>query len=111
MAAGIVLPVDTMGRTVPVPRWQFARMIALDAEEFGDTLTWTAAQDDVLLARAVDVAATIAVRPAGETVTRAMLLAGQSVTLPVRAGDVLDIVAMDAGRLEIIPFDRSGDEF
>lgn len=109
--AGIVLPVDTSGRSVPVPRWQFARMIAADAEGMGATLTWAATQDDVILARAVDVAATIAVRPAGQTVTRALLLAGQSVALPVRAGEVLDLVATGAGRIEVIPFDRSGDEF
>lgn len=107
----LVLPLDARDQTLPIPRWQFGRMVVLDAEELGDTLTWTAAQDDVLLARAVDVAATIAVRPAGETVTRAVLLAGQAVALPVRAGEVLDLVAAGAGRLEVIPFDRSGDAF
>lgn len=108
--ASIVLPVDGRGNGLPVPRWQFSRMIATDADGLGSTLTWTATQDDVVLARAVDVAATVAVRPSGETVTRALLLAGQSVALPVRMGEVLDLVSLDAGRLEIIPFDRSGDE-
>lgn len=112
MAAGIVLPVDTLGQTVPVPSWQFSRMIAKDANEAaGYTLTWTATQHDVLLVRAVTVAATVAIRPAGETVTRALLLAGQAVALPVRSGEVCDLLAQGDGRLEIIPFDRSGDAF
>lgn len=105
----IVLPVDTLGSSVPVPLWQFARMVSLAYTGEGSaTLSWEADQDDVVLLRAVDCRAQIRVGSAGGW---AVLLAGQAIAQPVRNGQLAVIEALEPGRLEIIPFDRSGDDF
>lgn len=107
--AGIVLPVDTSGRSVPVPRWQFERGLELDYSGTGSgVLEWEAEQSDVLLFRAVDCRARVRI---GSTGIWGVLLAGQTVEQPVRAGEVAVIEALEAGRLEIHPYDRSGDAF
>jgi hypothetical protein len=108
--ARIVLPLDARGATIPVPGWQFSRMVALDFAGSGSAvLAFAAEQYEVVLLRAVDCRARIRVGGEGAW---AVLLAGQSIAQPVRAGQVAEIEVLDdAGRVEIIPFDRSGDEF
>lgn len=107
MAAGIVLPVDTLGRTVPVPRYE--RGIELDYAGTGSAvLTWNAAQDDVILLRAVSGKARARI---GVTGIWTHLLAGQSVEWPVRTEEIAVIEALENGRLEIHAYARSGDAY
>lgn len=107
MAAGIVLPVDTLGRTVPVPRYE--RGVELDYAGTGSAvLAWTAEQDDVILLRAVSGMARARI---GETGIWTHLLAGQSVEWPVRADEIAVIEALEIGRLEIHAYARSGDSY
>lgn len=108
--ARIVLPLDARGQTVPVPAWQFERMVSLDfAGDGSAVLEFEAEQYEVVLLRAVDCQARIRVGGAGGW---AVLLAGQAVAQPVKAGEVAVIEVMaEAGRVEVIPFDRSGDAF
>lgn len=108
--ARIVLPLDARGQTVPVPAWQFERMVLLDfAGDGSAVLEFEAEQYEVVLMRAVDCRAQIRVGGSGGW---SVLLAGQAVAQPVKPGQIAQIEVLDdAGRVEIIPFDRSGDEF
>lgn len=111
--ARIVLPLDARGQTLPIPRWQFDRLITLSAAGAGELLTWVAEQDDVILIRAVDVAADILVQPADAPAGYhpARLLPGQAIAQPIRGGEICDVQVLGVGRVEIVPFDRSGDAF
>lgn len=103
--AGIVLPVDTRGNALPVPRYE--RGIELDYAGSGTaTLTWTATQDDVLLFRAVSCHARFRI---GSTGIWTHLLSGQALPQAIEAGEVAVLQALEAGRLEIHAYSRSGD--
>lgn len=105
--ASIVLPVDSRGNGLPVPRYE--RGIELVYAGTGSaTLTWTATQDDVLLFRAVSCAARVRI---GSTGIWTHLLAGQAVEQPVEDGEVAVLEALEAGRLEIHAYARTGDAF
>lgn len=109
----LVLPLDARDQTLPIPRWQFSRLISLNATASGQLLTWTADQDDVILIRAIDVSADFVVQPADAPAGYhpARLLAGQAIAQPVRRGEICDVQVLGVGRVEIVPFDRSGDTF
>lgn len=110
MAAGIVLPVDSLGRSVPVPRYQAERGLELDYTGSGaSALEWEAEQHDVIVLRAVDCRARFRIGPVG---IWTHMIAGQGIPQPIRTGEtaILEILD-DAGRIEIQPLDRSGDAF